>query len=211
MASLEFEGYTNIWWEQVMARREENLQEPIATWEEMKLEMHTRFVSNHYTRDLFNELQKLTQGTKSMEEYFKEMELTMMRLKLEEKQEQTMARFFNGLNFPIKRIVEFLPYSTLRDLLHKATRAERQLQEGAKYERTKGFFTSHNSSASIPPTPKPSFASSSKTFAKPPQTTTQAHAPTTTNSSKASSTPLKVTCFKCGVQGHKSFECKNIG
>jgi hypothetical protein len=56
MASLEFEGYANIWWEQVVAVREENLQEPIATWEEMKLEMHTRFVPNHYTRDLFNKL-----------------------------------------------------------------------------------------------------------------------------------------------------------
>jgi hypothetical protein len=56
-----------------------------------------------------------------MEEYFKEMELTMMHIKLEERREQTIARFFNGLKFPIKRIVEFLPYTTLRDLLHKET------------------------------------------------------------------------------------------
>jgi hypothetical protein len=195
---------------QVVAVREENLQEPIATWEEMKLEMHTRFVPNHYNRDLFNKLQKLTQGTKSVEEYFKEMEMTMMRIKLDERQEQTMACFFNGLNFPIKRIVEFLPYTTLRDLLHKATRAECQLQEDAKYERTKGFFASRNPLASTPTTPKPSFAPSSKPFSKPPQPTTQVHAPTTTTSSKASST-LKVTCFKCGVQGHKSFECKTLG
>jgi hypothetical protein len=209
MASLEFEGYANIWWEQVTSVREENLREPIATWEEMKLEMHTRFVPDHYTRDLFNKLQKLTQGTKSVEEYFKEMELTMMRLKLEEKEEQTMARFFNGLKYPIKRIVEFLPYSTLWDLVHKATRAERQLQEEAKYERTKGFFASRTSSASTTPTLKPSFASLSKPFSKPLQSTTQVPAPSTTTSSKASSAPPKVTCFKCGVQGHKSFECKN--
>jgi hypothetical protein len=120
MASLEFEGYANIWWEQVMAKRED-LKEPIDTWEDMKLEMHNCFVPDHYTCDLFNKLQKLTQGTKSVEEYFKEMELTMMRLKLGEKEEQTLACFFNGLNFSIKRIVEFLPYSTLWDLLHKAT------------------------------------------------------------------------------------------
>jgi hypothetical protein len=144
-----------------------------------------------------------------VEEYYKEMELTMMRLKLEEKQEQTLPCFFNGLNFPIKRIVEFLPYTTLWDLVHKATRAECQLQDDAKHEHTKGFFASRNSSASTPPTHKPSFASSSKPFSKPPQPTTQVHAPTTTTSSKASSAPPKVTCFKCGVQGHKSFECKN--
>jgi hypothetical protein len=81
-----------------------------------------------------------------VEEYYKEMELTKMRLKLEEKQEQTLACFFNGLNHPIKRIVEFLPYTTLWDFVHKATRAERQLQDDAKYERTKGFFASRNSS-----------------------------------------------------------------
>jgi hypothetical protein len=136
--------------EQVMAKHEEDLKEPIDTWEDMKLEMQTRFVPDHYNCDLFNKLQKLTQGTKSVEEYYKEMELTMMCLKLEEKQEQTLARFFNGLNHPIKRIVEFLPYTTVCDLIHKATQAEHQLQDDAKYERTKGFFDSRNSSASTP-------------------------------------------------------------
>jgi hypothetical protein len=209
MASLEFEGYANIWWEQVVAKREEDLMEPIDTWEDMKLEMQTRFVPDHYNRDLFNKLQKLTQGTKSVEEYYKEMQLTMMRLKLEEKEEQILARIFNGLNHPIKRIVEFLPYTTMCDLVRKATQAECQLQEDAKYERTKGFFTSCNSLASTPPTLKPSFASLSKPFSKPPQLTTQVPTPSTTTSSKASSAPPKVTCFKCCVQGHKSFECKN--
>jgi hypothetical protein len=41
MASLEFEDYANVWWEQVVQLREENLQRPIATWEEMKSEMQS--------------------------------------------------------------------------------------------------------------------------------------------------------------------------
>jgi hypothetical protein len=82
-----------------------------------------------------------------------------------------MAHFFDGLKFPIKRIVEFQPYSTLWDLVHKATRAERQIQEEAKYERTKGFFASHTHLASTPMTPKPSFISSPKSFSKAPHDT----------------------------------------
>jgi hypothetical protein len=56
MASLDFEGYANIWWEQLVAKREEDLMEPIDTWEDMKLEMQTRFVPDHYNHDLFNKL-----------------------------------------------------------------------------------------------------------------------------------------------------------
>lgn len=49
MASLEFEDYANVWWERVVQRREENLEEAIETWEEMKEVMHARFVPEHYT------------------------------------------------------------------------------------------------------------------------------------------------------------------
>ncbi|KAK1628065.1 hypothetical protein QYE76_002380 [Lolium multiflorum] len=111
MASLEFEDYANTWWEQVVTLREEKGDPPIDTWEDMKEEMEARFVPKHYKTDLFNKLQKLKQGTKTVEEFFKEMELTMMRANIQESENQTIARFFNGLNYPIKRIVEFQQYS----------------------------------------------------------------------------------------------------
>ena len=44
MASLEFDGYANQWWEQVQQARYENNDPPIATWEAMKAYMHARFV-----------------------------------------------------------------------------------------------------------------------------------------------------------------------
>jgi hypothetical protein len=124
MASLEFEDYANVWCEHMMVDRKEQLLESIDTWEDMKIEMHNCFIPEHYTRDLFNKLQKLTQGTKSVEEYYKEMEMIMMRAKIEENEEQRMSRFFNGLTYPIKRIVEFLPYTTLVQLMHHAPKAE---------------------------------------------------------------------------------------
>ena len=83
MASLEFEDYANTWWEQVVTIRREKRQPPIATWEAMKEEMHARFVPAHYMTDLFNKLQQLKQGTITVEELYKEMEVNMMRAHIE--------------------------------------------------------------------------------------------------------------------------------
>ena len=66
----------------------------------------------------------------------------MMRASVEESEEQTMApRFMNGLNYPIKRIVEFQPYTSLVELVHQATKAERQVADDIKYQKTKAYFT----------------------------------------------------------------------
>jgi hypothetical protein len=98
MASLEFEGYALIWWEQLLHDREEDGEDSIVTWQEMKREMRIRFVPKHYRRDLFDKLQNLRQGSFSVEEYYKEMEKAMIRANVYEDEEQTIARFMAGLH-----------------------------------------------------------------------------------------------------------------
>ncbi|KAK1648887.1 hypothetical protein QYE76_066692 [Lolium multiflorum] len=211
MASLEFEGYANVWWEEVNKKREKEDLAPIDTWEEMQEVMHTRFVPTHHKRDLFNKLTQLKQSYKSVEEYYKEMHMTMMSANVDEREEQTMARFLNGLNIPVKRIVEFLPYKNMVELLHQATRAERQVREDLASAKTKTFFAARNAmnaSSSIKNTsalaskdpPKQARSAIKTTSFKPEQSTM---------SSKASTGSSNITCFKCGAQGHKSFECTN--
>ena len=60
---------------------------------------------------------------KSVEEYYKEMEIAMIRANVTEDDEQTMAYFLNGLDHPIKKIANFQPYSNLIGLVHQATKA----------------------------------------------------------------------------------------
>jgi len=135
MTSLEFDGYALIWWEQLLRDREEDGEPPITTWEEMKHEMRICFVPKHYRRDLFDKLQNLKQGSFSVEEYYKEMEKAMIRANVYEDEEQTIARFMAGLHRNIQRIVEFQPYRHLIDLVHQASKAERQLQQDMKSNR----------------------------------------------------------------------------
>jgi hypothetical protein len=86
-------------------------------------------VPNHHKRDLFNKLTQLKQSFKSVEEYYKEMHMTMMSENVDEREEQTMETFLNVLYIPVKRTVDFLPYTNMVELLHQATRVERQVRE----------------------------------------------------------------------------------
>jgi hypothetical protein len=69
----------------------------INTWAEMKRVMRRHFVLSSYHRDLRNRLQTLKQGSKSVDEYFKEMELLLIRSDIREDEELRMARFLHGL------------------------------------------------------------------------------------------------------------------
>jgi hypothetical protein len=119
---IEFTDYAIIWWDQLVTNRRRNHERPIETWEEMKAIMRRRFVPSHYYRELYQKLQSLPQGYKSMDDYYKEMEITMIRANVEEDREATMARFFNGLNRDIANMVE------LEDMVHMAMKVERQLK-----------------------------------------------------------------------------------
>jgi len=114
MASLQFEGYALIWWEQLLCDREEYGRHPIATCDEMKREMRLHFVPKHYRRDIFDKLQNLKQGSLSVEEYYKEMKKDMIRANVYEDEDQTIAHFMAMMHRNIQRIVEFQPYHHLR-------------------------------------------------------------------------------------------------
>jgi hypothetical protein len=123
LAAVEFTGYVLIWWNQILRMRTRPM-----SWTGMKDLMRHRFVPEHYKRDMYNKLQQLTQGTKSVDEYYKEMELLMIRTGTREDIEATMSRFLNGLNFEVRDRVEMVYYNDLQDLVHQAERAEQQIK-----------------------------------------------------------------------------------
>lgn len=90
--------------------------------------MRKRFVPSHYYREIHQKLQGLYQGSKSVEDYHKEMEILMIRANVVEDREATMARFLNGLNKKIVNVVELQHYVELEDMLHVVMKVERQLK-----------------------------------------------------------------------------------
>ena len=90
--------------------------------------MRRRFIPSHYYRDIFQKLQSLTQGSKSVKDYHKEMVVVMIKANVNEDREAIMARFLNGLNQDIVNIVELQHYIELEDMVHMAMKVERQLK-----------------------------------------------------------------------------------
>ncbi|GKV11638.1 hypothetical protein SLEP1_g22878 [Rubroshorea leprosula] len=136
LAAVEFTNHVVVWWDQLVLSRCRNRERPVDTWEEMKAVMRKRFVPSHYYRDLYRRLQGLTQGSKSVEDYHKEMEIVMVRANVEEHREATMARFLHGLNCDIGNVVELQHYVELEDIVHMAMKVERQLKRKGATTRT---------------------------------------------------------------------------
>lgn len=101
--------------------------------------MRVRFVSKYHKRDLFDKPQNMKQGSRSVEEYYKEMEKAIIRGNVDEVEEQTMACFMSSLNYPIKQITKFQPYNAMVEFVHQATKAERQVQQDARAPRSSSF------------------------------------------------------------------------
>jgi hypothetical protein len=129
LAAIEFSDYATVWWDQLLINRRRNREPPIDTWEEMKMLMRKRFVPSHYYKGLYQKLQNLRQGSKSVDDYYKELEVAMIRANVEEDREATMARFLHGLNREIAVVVEMQHYVEFTDMVHQAIKVEEQLNE----------------------------------------------------------------------------------
>ena len=91
----------------------------------MKQIMRRRFIPSHYYRELHQRPQTLTQGSVSVEEYHKEMEMLMIKANVEEDREATMARFLNSLNKNIVDLVDLHHYVEIEDLVNLAMKVEK--------------------------------------------------------------------------------------
>ncbi|KAL4352373.1 hypothetical protein GQ457_06G012440 [Hibiscus cannabinus] len=214
LAAMEFIDYALLWWDQLLISRRRTGEGPVRDWAEMKRIMRRRFVPSHYHRDLFQKLQGLKQGSRSVEDYFKEMEMAMMRANIVEDREAMMARFLNGLNTDIANVVELQHYVELDEMVHVEIKVERQ-------QRRK--TTSSRGNTSFKPVSSSPF-NSANSFRKPaPQAPLQIRERTETNKPKppvtdngrgkqpagTSERSRDIQCFKCLGRGHVANQCPN--
>uniref|UniRef100_A0A2N9FMN8 CCHC-type domain-containing protein n=1 Tax=Fagus sylvatica TaxID=28930 RepID=A0A2N9FMN8_FAGSY len=81
------------------------------------------------------------EGSRSVEDYHKEMEVAMIRANVEEDREATMARFLSGLNRDIANVIELQHYVEIEDMVHMAMKLKQR--ERPKPPRGKDEGTSN--------------------------------------------------------------------
>jgi len=91
---------------------------------------------------LFNRLQMITRGSKSVEEYQKELEMAMIRANFNEDEEVMMSMFFNGLNRDITNVVELQSYVEFKELVHLAIKVEGLLKRKSS-TRSRAYLRSY--------------------------------------------------------------------
>ena len=199
-ASIEFTGYALIWWNQLC--RAGGRPE---TWVQMKNLLRRRFVPEHFTRTLYNRLQRLCQGNSSVDEYYKEMEILMIRTAVNEPEEATMSRFFHGLNEDVQERIEMVTYQDLQELVHQAIRVEQQLKRRQNRSQTYTSSTWRSSAQrEVDGSVAADFCSHNK------MTTKEANASKVESSNTPATRISNIQCHTCKGRGHFKKDCPNL-
>ena len=122
------------WWNKFAHDHELRGKMPVDTWTDLKRHMRKRFVQPWYQRDMIHKMHKITQGTRSVEDYFFEFESSLHRVQIDEHLETTMMRFLQGLRRDIVQRVETIDYFNLNEMFHKTCQVEQHVKEASTWQ-----------------------------------------------------------------------------
>ncbi|XP_020872641.1 uncharacterized protein LOC110226211 [Arabidopsis lyrata subsp. lyrata] len=195
-----FRGHAASWWQQLKSSRARAGKEPIRSWDKLKKKLRDTFLPHNYDRTVYNRLQNLRQGARSVEEYAEEFYLLATRNDIYDSEVQMVSRFIGGLRSQIQNALAQFDPSTVAEAHRRASSFEQQ------------FRTASNSS----------FSRSRNTDQKPTTTsvtsrdTTEQGNTSTTHTTKEeepalrrSTRPNALRCYSCGEPGHRQTACPN--
>nr|AAM08499.1 Putative retroelement [Oryza sativa Japonica Group] len=125
-ASNKCTGSASFWWYTVGNKLE--------TWDECKTMMRKNIVFSYYKRTLLEKLEHIKQGDKTVREYFHDFKICITYSGLKEN-ENTMTRFFRGLNSDIQAGLINVTYNHISHLFMLACSVESNILKSPREKR----------------------------------------------------------------------------
>ncbi|XP_056853173.1 uncharacterized protein LOC130502399, partial [Raphanus sativus] len=200
LAAAQLTENALAWWDREVA--EAGRVYRVETWNEMRSKLRTRYIPTYYQRDLLKRFRKLSQGTKSVEEYFEEFEALRNKLKTRDPDETLMVQFLDGLQDRIARKVERQPYENFNDLLHFAIQVEQHIKR-------KNVSTARSKTTWPPAGSKGKSIEVENQFKKNQSELSKTGQSDQLKSQAQTQWTRDITCFKCQGKGHYARDCPN--
>jgi hypothetical protein len=88
VTTCEFTSFASIWWSEYCRTNHAN---PFTMWDALKHAMRIRFVPPYYQRSMLTKLARLDQWKNYVEDYYQELQTSMLRCGIVEDNEALMA------------------------------------------------------------------------------------------------------------------------
>ncbi|KAI3526019.1 hypothetical protein L1887_05170 [Cichorium endivia] len=195
LIATRLRGRASAWWQQLKLTRDRLGKSKILTWRKMKKCLRSNFLPHNFQRMMYQRLQNLKQGPKSVDDYTTEFYQLIARNDIQETEEQLVARYIGGLRIQIMDSVNLFDPISISEAHQRALAFEKQNRRVGGSSSSAIVGGSSGSGTMVPRfTPsqqKPRGSSAGPT------------------PKGASTSGLK--CFNCGETGHRQSECKTAG
>ncbi|XP_010450321.1 PREDICTED: uncharacterized protein LOC104732469 [Camelina sativa] len=193
LIAIRFRHRAAAWWAQLKTTRSRQGKEKITSWSKLRKHMQKKILPFNYEQLLFQKLQNLRQGNRTVEEYATEFFLLINRVEVRDSEQQLISRFIGGLRQQIQHTL---------NLFHPLSIAEAHQQAITIETQTKGNYSGWSSSRlNRQPSPATPFA---------PEVTVPVPAKETAIVPVDTNRPVRtgtLRCFACGEPGHRQSAC----
>ncbi|CAA0811876.1 F-box associated ubiquitination effector family protein, partial [Striga hermonthica] len=209
LVATRFRGRAAVWWMNVSSLRHRQGKQPLVSWTKFREVVEREFVPFNYDSIVYQQLQSLRQGTRSVTEYTTEFHRLLTRVDLRETKNQLVSRYVGGLRAGIRDMLNMFRPESISDAHQRALLVELQLGQRA------GQFGSSSSRPGATSNPGSSFTrpgaaavgGSGQGTAAVGGTQRVSGVAGQQPSSSATRTVAGLRCFGCGEIGHRHSVC----
>lgn len=199
LVATRFKGRASAWWQQIKEQRARDGKERIASWDKLKRILRKAFLPYNYTRTVYNQLQNLRQGSKTVDDYAAEFFTLLMRNTLLETHDQLVSRFIGGLRQQIQNHLLLFNPNSVSEAHQRAILIEQNLR-GSQSSWSAANSRSRSTTTDV--------ASSSHQDQQTKESATRPATEQSNNTGPVRTTrPATFKCYNCGEPGHRINSC----